>query len=219
MQEAAGPKKSYFLSDFVIGISDGLIIPFALLAGMSGAVQQVDSIQYVGLAAVAIGAIAMGVSAYLTGKEDRELYYAEMDALSRKSEKAKEMLTGMQLSYEVQRQVISDIEEDKLQWRSFLQKFELVPGEYTTKFIRNRALNIGMAYAMGGLLPLLPYMVFSDLRQSLYLSVAVTLPALLITGFIKGKVSEQNAFATAGTHLLKGGVAALAAYCLAMIFR
>ena len=147
MPETLVKEKPNLPVDIAIGISDGIVIPFALLAGLSGAVHQVDSIKYVGMIAIIICAAAMGVSAYLTGKEDRASFYAQMEEEKGKEERAREILSGIELNEEVQEQVIHDIRTDKLQWREFLQKYEVIHGEYTQGVINRRALNIGFAYA------------------------------------------------------------------------
>src|SRR5215217_7465583 len=71
-------KSPDFLRDIVIGMSDGLTVPFALAAGLSGAVSNSSIIVIAGIAEICAGSIAMGLGGYLSGKTEQDHYKSEI---------------------------------------------------------------------------------------------------------------------------------------------
>src|ERR1700712_2792211 len=117
-------QSSKILTDIVIGMSDGLTVPFALAAGLSGAVQSTGLIIIAGLAEIAAGSIAMGLGGYLAGKTEADHYKSELrreyDEVERVPEKEKEevreFFAGLGLSNEIQHQAVEEMTKDKDTW-------------------------------------------------------------------------------------------------------
>src|SRR6478609_4367908 len=181
-------QNSDLLTDIVIGMSDGLTVPFALAAGLSGAVQSTSLIVIAGLAEIAAGSIAMGLGGYLAGKTEIDHYnaelkreYDEVEHLPQKErEEVKEFFAKLGLSEELQEQAVNEMTKDKDQWVDFMMKYELGLDKPDPKRARNSALNIGLSYAIGGLVPLTPYMFIDTPMESLKISALFTLICLFI---------------------------------------
>src|ERR1700752_479489 len=158
-------QSSDFLTDVVIGMSDGLTVPFALAAGLSGAVSNTNLIVIAGLAEIAAGSIAMGLGGYLAGKTEIDHYnaelkreYDEVEKLPHKErEEVKEFFASIGLSEELQQQAVEEMTKDKHQWVDFMMKYELGLDKPDPKRARKSAFNIGVSYIVGGLIPLTPY--------------------------------------------------------------
>src|SRR3954464_6551203 len=158
-------KSSDVITDIVIGMSDGLTVPFALAAGLSGAVNNTGLIVIAGLAEIAAGSIAMGLGGYLAGQTEMDHYKAELrreyDEVERLPEKEKEevreFFEGLGLSEAVQTQAVAELTRDKDVWVSFMMKHELGLEKPDEKRAAKSAFNIAMSYVVGGLVPLLPY--------------------------------------------------------------
>ena len=158
-------QSSDFLRDIVIGMSDGLTVPFALAAGLSGAVDSTNIIVIAGIAEIAAGSIAMGLGGYLAGKTEQDHYrsevkreYYEVENLRhREIEETKEFFAGIGLSPELQEKATVEIAQDKDKWVQFMMKYELGLDEPDPKRARKSAFNIGTSYIVGGLVPLSPY--------------------------------------------------------------
>src|SRR4026208_339409 len=193
-------KSSDILRDVVIGMSDGLTVPFALAAGLSGAVDSTNIIVIAGIAEIAAGSIAMGLGGYLAGKTEQDHYtselkreYYEVDNLrDREIDETKEFFKNIGLSEELQDKATEEIAKDKKQWVEFMMKHELGLDKPDPKRATKSALNIGLSYAAGGLVPLSPYIFTDTPVAALKISVVLTLLCLFVFGFFKSKITGIN---------------------------
>jgi len=209
--------------DIVIGMSDGLTVPFALAAGLSGAVEATGIIITAGLAEVAAGAIAMGLGGYLAAKTDAEHFASERarEELETKEMPEKEaaevadVLRSYGLGEDMVASVVNSIRADKKRWVDFMMRFELGLEEPDPKRARNSALTIALSYIAGGMVPLAPYFFFRSVHYALVGSVIVTLLALLVFGYIKGRFTTARPFRSAWQTVIVGGLAATAAFVIA----
>ncbi len=219
-------KSSETLTDIVIGMSDGLTVPFALAAGLSGAVQDTHIILVAGIAEIAAGSIAMGLGGYLAGKTEQDHYnseqkreYDEVENLRhREIEETKEFFANIGLSEELQNKATEEIAQDKDRWVDFMMKYELGLDKPDPKRARNSALNIGLSYIVGGLVPLSPYFFVDTPIMGLKLSVVVTLLCLFVFGYFKSKITGINPWKGAVRVMLIGAMAAAAAFGIAKLF-
>src|ERR1041384_8353463 len=164
---------SAMLTDIVIGMSDGLTVPFALAAGLSGAVSSTGIIVIAGIAEIAAGSIAMGLGGYLAGKTEIDHYnselkreYEEVELVPEKEkEEVREFFGNLGLSEEVQHQAVEEIAKDKKKWVDFMMKYELGLDKPDPKRATKSALNISLSYVVGGLIPLSPYFFRSEERR------------------------------------------------------
>ena len=211
-------KSSETITDIVIGMSDGLTVPFALAAGLSGAVKDVHLIVIAGIAEIAAGSIAMGLGGYLAGKTEQEHYaselkreYDEIEELPHvEREEVRVFFEGLGLSRHLQEEATEELIKDKDRWADFMMKYELGLEEPDPKRARKSAFNIGATYIVGGMIPLSPYFFVDDGISGLKYSAMVTLACLFVFGFFKSKLT--------GTPPLKGAIkvtiiGALAAGC------
>jgi vacuolar iron transporter family protein len=211
-------KSSETITDIVIGMSDGLTVPFALAAGLSGAVKDVHLIVIAGIAEIAAGSIAMGLGGYLAGKTEQEHYaselkreYDEIEELPHvEREEVRVFFEGLGLSRHLQEEATEELIKDKDRWADFMMKYELGLEEPDPKRARKSAFNIGASYIVGGMIPLSPYFFVDDGISGLKYSAMVTLACLFVFGFFKSKLT--------GTPPLKGAIkvtiiGALAAGC------
>ncbi len=219
-------KSSDLLRDVVIGMSDGLTVPFALAAGLSGAVDQSSIIVIAGIAEVAAGSIAMGLGGYLAGKTEQDHYksevrreYDEVENLRHKEiEETKEFFANIGLSPALQDQATAEIAQDKDRWVDFMMKYELGLDKPDPKRATKSALNIGLSYVAGGIIPLSPYFFIADSVEALKISVVATLVCLFIFGYFKSKMTGVNPIWGALKVTLIGAVAAAAAFGVAKLF-
>ena len=219
-------KSSDLLRDVVIGMSDGLTVPFALAAGLSGAVDQSSIIVIAGIAEIAAGSIAMGLGGYLAGKTEQDHYssevkreYDEVENLRHKEiEETKEFFANIGLSPALQQQATDEIAQDKDRWVDFMMKYELGLDKPDPKRATKSALNIGLSYIAGGIIPLSPYFFISDSAEALKISVIATLICLFVFGYFKSKITGVNAIWGALKVTLIGAVAAAAAFGVAKLF-
>jgi VIT1/CCC1 family predicted Fe2+/Mn2+ transporter len=217
---------SEFVRDVVIGMSDGLTVPFALAAGLSGAVQSSGIIVTAGLAEVAAGSIAMGLGGYLAARSDAEHYAAEERREWREVEtvpdielaEVSELFQAYGLSEAAIAPILQAFEANPKAWVDFMMRYELGLEEPNPKRALNSAATIAGAYVAGGLIPLAPYMVLGRARDALFLSVAVTLVALSVFGYIKGRFTGTRPMRSALQTTLIGGLAAAAAFLIASVF-
>ena len=219
-------KSSDTLRDIVIGMSDGLTVPFALAAGLSGAVDSTGIIVIAGIAEIAAGSIAMGLGGYLAGKTEQDHYnsevkreFYEVENLRHKEiEETKEFFSNIGLSEELQNKATEEIAKDKKQWVDFMMKYELGLDKPDPKRATKSALNIGLSYVVGGLVPLSPYFFVHSPAQGLKISVVLTLLCLFIFGYFKSRITGINAWWGAVRVTLIGAVAAGAAFGVAKLF-
>jgi VIT1/CCC1 family predicted Fe2+/Mn2+ transporter len=219
-------RNSDFLTDVVIGMSDGLTVPFALAAGLSGAVSSTSIIVIAGIAEIAAGSIAMGLGGYLAGKTEMDHYqtelkreYNEVEAVPEKEkEEVKEFFANIGLSKEMQEKATEEISKDKKQWVDFMMKYELGLDKPDPRRATKSALNIGISYAIGGLVPLSPYFFVATPAEGLKISVVITLLCLFIFGYFKSKITGVNPWWGALRVTLIGAMAAGAAFGVAKLF-
>jgi predicted membrane protein (TIGR00267 family) len=211
--------------DLVIGMSDGLTVPFALAAGISGAIAASHIVVTAGIAELAAGGISMGLGGYLAARTDVEHYESEKRREQREVEEMPEaeksevlsIFREYGLSDEDAREATSRLSADRQRWVDFMMRFELGLEEPDRKRAPMSALTIGGAYVVGGLVPLLPYMLVQDSRQALYVSSLVTLLALFIFGAVKGALTGVVWFRSAVQTVIIGGVAATVAFLIARL--
>lgn len=218
-------KSSDALRDIVIGMSDGLTVPFALAAGLSGAVNSTGIIVIAGIAEIAAGSIAMGLGGYLAGKTEQDHYkseerreYYEVDNLrEREIAETKEFFANIGLSRELQDKATEEIAKDKKQWVDFMMKYELGLEKPDPKRARKSAFNIGVSYIVGGLVPLSPYFFVGSPVDGLKISAIVTLICLFVFGFFKSRMTGVNPWQGALRVMLIGAAAAGAAFGVAKL--
>jgi VIT1/CCC1 family predicted Fe2+/Mn2+ transporter len=211
--------------DVVIGMSDGLTVPFALAAGISGAIAVSHVVVTAGIAELAAGGIAMGVGGYLAARTDAEHYQSERAREERETrelpdverKEIDEILERYGISQDVRGKVVDEISADAHRWVEFMMKFELGLEEPDPRRAFRSALTIGGAYVVGGLIPLVPYMLVPAAREALIISAIVTLLALFVFGFVKGRLTGIPPFRGGLQTLLTGGVAAAVAFVLARL--
>ena len=218
-------KSSDLLTDIVIGMSDGLTVPFALAAGLSGAVSNTGLITVAGIAEIAAGSIAMGLGGYLAGKTEQDHYNSELareyDEIETKTEveeqEIRDIFKTWGFSKQLQDQAVEEITKDKDRWADFMMKHELGLDKPDPKRARKSAFNIGVSYIFGGLVPLSPYFFIATAHGALKVSVGVTLICLFIFGYFKSKLTGVNAFVGGLKVMLIGAAAAGAAFVIAKL--
>jgi VIT1/CCC1 family predicted Fe2+/Mn2+ transporter len=209
--------------DVVIGMSDGLTVPFALAAGLSGAVNSTGLIVVAGLAEIAAGAIAMGLGGYLAARSDAEHYASERqrevaETGARPLAEAAEVthiLRSFGLTAHESAPIVAALRERPEAWVDFMMRFELGLEKPDPRRALTSAFTIGGAYAAGGSIPLAPYMALGSPPAALTVSVIVTLVALGLFGWVKGHFTGTAPFRSAVQTMLIGGVAAAAAFAIA----
>ena len=209
--------------DSVIGISDGLTVPFALAAGLSGAVDSTALVVTAGFAEIAAGSIAMGLGGYLAGKSDVEHYAnerarEEIEIAEKPEVEAAEVMELLQshgLTAEESVPVVRALRQRPEAWRDFMLRFELGLEKPDPARARTSAFVIGGAYVVGGIIPLLPYLATASASAALPWSVGVTLLALSVFGFVKGRFTGARPWKSALQTTLVGGLAAGAAFLIA----
>src|SRR5579864_3867156 len=209
--------------DVVIGMSDGLTVPFALAAGLTGAIAASHIVVVAGLAEIAAGSIAMGLGGYLAARSDAEHYASErlreQLEVKEKTEVEKEEVRDIFASYGLTAEQSAPIVEALSQrpdaWIDFMMRFELGLEEPDPKRALTSALTIAASYIVGGLIPLSPYFFVTPATHALYISVIATLLALLVFGYIKGRFTGTRPFRSAIQTALIGGLAAAAAFLIA----
>jgi VIT1/CCC1 family predicted Fe2+/Mn2+ transporter len=219
-------QSSDVLRDIVIGISDGLTVPFALAAGLSGAVVSSNIIIIAGIAEIAAGSIAMGLGGYLAGKTEQDHYnselkreYDEVEKLpEREKQEVRDFFKQIGLSEEIQHKATEEIARDKKQWVDFMMKYELGLDEPDPKRATKSALNIGLSYIAGGIIPLSPYFFISNSTDALKISIIATLICLFVFGYFKSKVTGISPIWGAVRVTMIGALAAGAAFGIASLF-
>ena len=218
-------KSSDFITDTVIGMSDGLTVPFALAAGLSGAVDSNAVIITAGIAEIVAGSIAMGLGGYLAGRTELDHYqselkreYEEVERVpEREMEEVKEVFAEYGLSEASQHLIAVELSKDKTKWVNFMMRFELGLEEPHPSRARKSALTIGISYFIGGLLPLAAYMLTPNPHDGLLLSLALTTMCLFVFGYFKSKVTGQPPIYGAFKVTLIGLLAAAAAFGIATL--
>jgi len=211
--------------DFVIGMSDGLTVPFALAAGLSGAVNETAIVITAGLAEIAAGSIAMGLGGYLAGRTEIEHYDSEekreYDEIVHKHEieiqETKDIFAQYGLSDELQETIAREMAKNPKQWVDFMMRFELGLERPDKNRAHQSALVIGLSYILGGLIPLSAYFFSSSTKEGLVYSSIITLICLVVFGLVKSRLTGQPLLKGAMRVTLVGALAAGAAYLLATL--
>ena len=194
-------QSSDLLTDIVIGMSDGLTVPFALAAGLSGAVHgDVSIIWIAGIAEIAAGSIAMGLGGYLAGKTEQDHYSSELKKeyweLTHKREdeihEVRKVFLEWGLTKETAEEATMEIIKDDKRWVDFMMKYELGLEKPDPKRATRSAFNIGLSYVVGGFIPLIPYFYVTEAVDGLKISAIITLLCLFIFGFFKSKITGIN---------------------------
>jgi VIT1/CCC1 family predicted Fe2+/Mn2+ transporter len=216
-------ESSELVRDVVIGMADGLTVPFALAAGLSGAVNSTHVVVLAGLAEIAAGSIAMGLGGYLAARGDAEHYgherlREEREIVERVKDEVEEIYAIFE-EYGVERSesdpVLQALKRNPKRWVDFMMRFELGLEEPHENRASQSALTIAISYILGGMIPLLPYMLAATANEALLTSVAITLVALLVFGAVKGRLTGAGAVRSGVQTMLIGGLAAGVAYALA----
>ena len=214
-----------FVRDVVIGMADGLTVPFALAAGLSGAVQNTRLIVVGGLAEIAAGSIAMGLGGYLAARGDAEHYEQEREREEREvreiPDEEKAEVSRLFHAYGMTPQqsvpVVEALSQHPKAWVDFMMRFELGLEAPDPRRAVTSAVTIAGAYIAGGFIPLSPYVALSSAVRGLEVSAVVTLAALGIFGFMKGRFTGTGPLRSASQTMVIGGLAAAAAFVLAKL--
>ena len=216
-------KSSDTIRDIVIGMSDGLTVPFALAAGLSGAVAKSGIVVTGGIAEIVAGSIAMGLGGFLAGRTEADHYASELkreyDEVERVPEQEKqevmEVFADFGLSEKLQQQVADEMAKDTDKWVDFMMRYELGLEKPQANRATQSAVTIGLSYIVGGVIPLSPYFFVANSQTALYYSCAITLVCLFVFGYFKSKVTGQPAVSGAFKVLFIGALAAAAAFVIA----
>jgi VIT1/CCC1 family predicted Fe2+/Mn2+ transporter len=219
-------KDSAFITDIVIGMSDGLTVPFALAAGISSAVSDNHIVITAGIAEIIAGSIAMGLGGYLAGRTEVEHYHSEYKreweevetVPEKEKEEVREVFEGYGFSEASQIMLVEELAKDKKKWVDFMMRFELGLEEPNANRATTSALTIGISYIVGGTIPLLPYLFTDTPLSGLKISAIITLVCLFAFGFFKSKATGQPLFTGALKVMLIGAAAAAAAFGVAKLF-
>lgn len=217
---------SEFITDIVIGMSDGLTVPFALAAGLSGAVQHNSIVITAGIAEIVAGSIAMGLGGYLAGKTEQEHYQSELkreydEIVEIPEEEKKEVrlvFAEYGLNEQIQNTIADELAKDKEKWVDFMMKYELGLEKPNVNRARNSAATIGISYIIGGLIPLTGYFFTHTPYQGLIVSAILTVICLFLFGYFKSKVTGQPLLKGALKVTMIGITAAAAAFMVAKAF-
>lgn len=218
-------KSSDTIRDIVIGMSDGLTVPFALAAGLSGAVNSSGIVVTAGLAEIVAGSIAMGLGGFLAGRTETDHYQSELkreyEEVERVPEQEKlevmEVFADFGISKDLQIQIANEMANDKDKWVEFMMRYELGLEEPHKNAATKSALTIGLSYAAGGVIPLLPYFFVSNSLSALEYSCVVALACLFIFGYFKSQVTGQPPVTGAFKVAITGALAAGAAFLIARL--
>lgn len=216
---------SDLIKDIVIGMSDGLTVPFALAAGLSGAVASNNIIITAGIAEVVAGSIAMGLGGYLAGKTDMEHYqselsreYVEIEQVPEiEKQEVKDVFAQYGMSTRLQSELADELSRDKEKWVNFMMRFELGMEKPDPRRATRSALNIGLSYVVGGLVPLVGYFITHTPKHGLIVSSAMTILFLFGFGYTKTKLTGNHPFTGALKTVIIGTLAASAAFIIAKL--
>ena len=216
-------KSSDTIRDIVIGMSDGLTVPFALAAGLSGAINSSTIVITAGIAEIVAGSIAMGLGGFLAGRTEADHYaaelkreYEEVERVPEQEKKeVKEVFADFGLSVALQDQIADEMAKDKDKWVDFMMRYELGLEQPLANRASQSAITIGLSYIAGGIIPLSPYFFEANSQIALYYSCIITMICLFIFGYFKSKVTGQPPVAGAFKVLIIGALAAAAAFGMA----
>jgi VIT1/CCC1 family predicted Fe2+/Mn2+ transporter len=211
--------------DIVIGMADGLTVPFALAAGLTGAIASSHIILTAGFAEIAAGSIAMGLGGYLAARSDAEHYFSERKREEEEVEtvpdieaqEVQEIFKTYGLTQTESASVVEALRRRPKDWVDFMMRFELGLEKPEPGRALKSALTIALSYVVGGIIPLSSYLIFADAHRALNVSIAVTLVALLIFGAVKGRFTGAPMIRSGLQTALIGGLAAAAAFGIARL--
>ena len=220
-------ESSAVVRDIVIGMSDGLTVPFALAAGLSGAIAASRLVVVAGLAEIAAGSIAMGLGGYLAARSDADHYASEVhreerEIVERVEDERREVraiLESYGITPEHSKPIVDAFEKNPKKWVEWMMRFELGLEEPDPKRAVQSATTIALSYIAGGMIPLAPYMLSADAQTALPYSVLATLIALALFGYGKGYFTGAPRFRSALRTTIIGGLAAGVAYGIARVIR
>lgn len=209
--------------DVVIGMADGLTVPFALAAGISGAMASTHIVVTAGLAEVAAGSIAMGLGGFLAARGDAEHYHSELrreekeivEVPEREAQEIVDLFQDYGVTASEAAPVVAALRREPKAWRDFMMRFELGLEAPDPKRALRSAFTIAGSYIVGGFIPLLPYMLAGNADRALLISIAVTLLALTVFGFVKGHFTGVSKIKSAWQTALVGSLAAGVAFGIA----
>ncbi len=215
-----------FVRDVIIGLSDGITVPFALTAGISGAVATNGIIITAGIAEICAGSIAMGLGGFLAAKTEEEHYYAELirekreikELYEHEKQEVRDVFAAYGLSKQTQDMVADEIAKDETKWVDFMMRFELGLEQPDTLRARRSAMNIAFSYIIGGLIPLMGYVTTATPQNGLRDSSIFTILCLIVFGYLKSKFTGQNPVSGALKTTAIGILAAGAAFGIAYAF-
>jgi len=214
---------SDIVRDIVIGMSDGLTVPFALAAGLTGAIAQSKIIVTAGFAEIAAGSIAMGLGGYLAARGDAEHYASErireeqevVAVPELEAREVRDIFKSYGLTEDESASVVNALRQRPKDWVNFMMRFELGLERPDPARAWKSALTIAMSYIVGGLIPLSAYLIFKDAHRALSVSIVVTLLALAVFGAIKGRFTGVPLIRSGLQTALIGGLAAAVAFGIA----
>jgi len=227
MHQEAHFQQSAVIRDVVIGMADGLTVPFALAAGLTGAVHLNSIIITAGIAEICAGSIAMGLGGYLAGQTEIEHYDSELKREYREikefyeteKREVREVFADYGLSEKAQHLIADELAQNEDKWVDFMMRFELGLEKPDAKRARNSALNIGIAYVVGGIIPLSAYFFTETPNEGLIYSTIITIFCLFIFGYFKSKFTGQNPLSGAVKTTMIGVVAAAVAFGIANLIQ
>jgi VIT1/CCC1 family predicted Fe2+/Mn2+ transporter len=220
-------ESSAAVRDIVIGMSDGLTVPFALAAGLTGAITASRLVVVAGLAEIAAGSIAMGLGGYLAARSDADHYASEVhreereiiERIDDERREVREILESYGISPEHSKPIVDAFEKNPKKWVEWMLRFELGLEEPDPKRAVQSATTIALSYIAGGLIPLTPYMLSADAQTALPYSILATIIALAIFGYGKGYFTGAPRLRSALRTTIIGGLAAGVAYAIARVIR
>ncbi len=219
-------QQSAVIRDIVIGMADGLTVPFALAAGLSGVVDSNAIIITAGIAEICAGSIAMGLGGYLAGRTEIEHYNSELKReyleikthYETEKHEVREIFAEYGLSPASQNLIVDEMAKNEDKWVEFMMRYELGLEKPDEKRASKSALNIGISYIIGGIIPLSAYMFSNTPLEGLVYSAIITVFCLFVFGYYKSKLTGQHAFSGALKTTLIGVIAASAAFLIAKLF-
>jgi len=225
MHQETHVTSSNIVRDIIIGMADGLTVPFALTAGLSGVLDTNHLIIISGVSEIAAGCISMGLGGFLAGQTEVEHYDSELKREYEVVEKVpeterkevEEIFISMVVDEALSKQVTLQISQDKHKWVDFMMRFELGLDKPDKNRAYQSAITIALAYLAGGFIPLFPYLVTSNNQHGFYWSCAITILALLIFGYFKSKVTGQPLLKGTLKVAFTGILAAAAAFIIAKL--
>jgi vacuolar iron transporter family protein len=211
--------------DIVIGMADGLTVPFALAAGLTGAIASSHIILTAGFAEIAAGSIAMGLGGYLAARSDAEHYFSERKREEEEivtvpeveAQEVQEIFKTYGLTQAESASVVEALRQRPKDWVDFMMRFELGLEKPEPGRALKSALTIALSYVVGGIIPLSAYLIFQDAHRALNVSITVTLVALLVFGAVKGRFTGTPMIRSGLQTALIGGLAAAAAFGIARL--